>query len=80
MPVEVLAGAVVAHGVRGSACRAALYVAQGDAGFEHGGDKGVSQKRHRHKTQNLTGPAPSWMTQLTRARLLVAAVSARQPP
>jgi hypothetical protein len=42
--VEVLAGAVVAHGgARVSVAGGDLNVAQADAGVEHGGDEGVAQ-------------------------------------
>jgi hypothetical protein len=42
--VEVLAGAVLAHGGAGVGVPGGdLYVAQVDAGVEHGGDEGVSQ-------------------------------------
>ena len=44
MPVEVLSGAVIAHGgARVSVAARDLHVAQVDAGIEHGGDEGVPQ-------------------------------------
>jgi hypothetical protein len=49
VPVEVLAGPVVAHG--GSRIGVAggdLHVAQADAGVEHGGDEGVAQHVRVH--------------------------------
>jgi hypothetical protein len=46
VPVEVLAGAVVAHGRAGVGVTGGdLYVAQAHAGVEHGRDKGVAQHR-----------------------------------
>ncbi len=81
MAVEVLAGAVVAHGCsRVGVAGGDLHVAEADAGVEHGRDEGVAQHVRVHSRRAVARRGAAWPCRHAAVPLGGAGGLLRHPP